>query len=107
MLPDGWWCLSFHVLFNSLGAFVQEEEGFLVHPSVDCCLVVNIGAIYHEVGVGMVLVVDDVVVREGGQQVLDESVCESRLMSELLFMLLPLLLKEGLEVFEDAIVVGK
>ena len=104
---DAWWCLSLHVFFYVLGGFVQEEERLLVHPCVDRCLVVDVGAIYHEVGVGMVLVVDNVVVGKGGEEVLDESMCEARLVSLLFLVLSPLLLKERLEVFQDAIVVGK
>ena len=62
MLPNDWRCLSFHVFFDDLGALVQEEKCFLVYPSIERCLVVDIGAIYHEVGIGVVLIVNDVVV---------------------------------------------
>ena len=55
----------------------------------------------------MVLVVDNVVVGKGGEEVLDESMCEARLVSLLFLVLSPLFLKERLEVFQDAIVVGK
>ena len=38
---------------------------------------------------------------------LGESMCESRFMSLLFFVLLPLFLKERLEALQDAVVVGK
>ena len=105
--PNAGWCLFFHVFFYVLGGLVQEEERLLVHPRVDRRLVVDVGAIYHEVGVGVVLVVNDVIVGKGGEEVLDESMCKSRLVSLLFLMLLPLFLKEHLEAFQDAIVAGK
>ena len=104
---DAWGCLSFHVFFDILGGFVQEEERLLVHPCVERCLVVDVRAIYHQVGVGMVLVVDDVVVGKGGEEVLDESMCEARLVSLLLLVLSPLLFEKRLEVLQNTIVVGK
>ena len=96
---DAWGCLFFHVFLDVLWCFVQEEERFLVHPCVERCLVVDVGAIDHQVGVGVVLVVDDVVVGKGGEEVLDESVCEARLSYLLLLMLSPLFLEKRLEVF--------
>ena len=63
MLTNRCWCLPFHICFDVLGAFVQEEEGLLVQPGVDRCLIVDVGAVDHEVGVCVVLVVDDVVPR--------------------------------------------
>ena len=68
---DAWGCLFFHVFFDVLGGFVQEEERFLIHPCVNRRLVVDVGAVDHQVGVGVVLVVDDVVVGKGGEEVLD------------------------------------
>ena len=59
---DAWGCLFSHVLLDVLGCFVQKEERFLVHPCVERRLVVDVGAVDHQVGVGVVLVVDDVVV---------------------------------------------
>ena len=58
-------------------------------------------------GVGVVLVVDDVVVGKGGEEVLDKSMCEARLVSLLLLMLSPLLLEKRLEVLQDTVIVGK
>ena len=66
--------LSFHVLFDILRGFVQEEERLFVHPCVDRCLVVDVRAVYHQVGIGMVLIVNDEVVGDGGDEVLDEFV---------------------------------
>ena len=75
---DAWGCLFFHVFFDVLGGFVQEEERFLVHPCVKRCLVVDVGAVDHEVGVGVVLVVDDVVVGKDGNEVYLTSLCVRR-----------------------------
>ena len=55
----------------------------------------------------MVLVVNNVIARQYGYKVLDESMCESRLTSLLFFMSAPLLLEERLKVLHDAVVVGK
>ena len=55
----------------------------------------------------MVLVVDDEVVGDGGEEVLDEFVCEAWLVPLLLLVLSPLLLEEGLKTFQNTIVIGK
>ena len=89
MLANRCGCLFFHICLDVFGAFVQEEERFLVHPGVERRLIVDIGAVDHEVGVGMVLVVNNVIARQYGYKVLDESMCESRLTSLLFFMSAP------------------
>ena len=107
MPPDAWGCVSFHVLLDVLRGFVQEEERLLVHPCVDRCLIIDVRAVYHQVGIGMVLVVNDEIVGDGGEEVLDEFVCEAWLVPLLLFVLSPLLLEEGLKTFQNTIVIGK
>ena len=47
------------------------NKGFSIHPSVVCRLVVYVGTVNHEARVGVILIVDDVVVGDDGNDVLD------------------------------------
>ena len=94
MFTNRCWCVSFHIYLDVFGAFVQKEERFLVHPGVERCLIVDVGAIDHEVGVGVVLVVNNVILWQCGYQTFDKPMCELRLVSLVFFMSLPLLLEE-------------
>ena len=70
-----------HVVLDGVLILVHDCEGVLVKPGVEGCLIVQVGAGDHEVGVGVVFVVDDVVVGNGGEDLFDVSFSQSRLMS--------------------------
>ena len=62
-----------HVVFDGVLILAHGCEGVLVKPGVEGCLIVQVGAVDHEVGVGVVLIVDDVVVGDGGEDMFDVS----------------------------------
>ena len=55
-----------HVILDVLDAFVENAEGLGIHPGVVRRLIVNVGTINHKMGVGVIFVVDDVILRNNG-----------------------------------------
>ena len=70
MFADALGCVGFHVGLHLFFCFVKTLKGAGVHPCIIRCLVVDVGAVEHEVGVGMVLVVYDVLLGHEGEQCL-------------------------------------
>ena len=71
---DLFWCVVAHLFLNLVGGFVEQVKGCFVHPCVVGGVVVGVRAINHEVRVGVVLFVHNVLVREKGDDVLDDFV---------------------------------
>ena len=65
-----------HVILDVLDAFVENAEGLGIHPGVVRRLIVNVGTINHKMGVGVIFVVDDEILRNHGDDVLDQPVCQ-------------------------------
>jgi len=96
--------LAFHVALDLFAGGVEHDEGGSVHPCVDRCLVVDVGTIDHQVGVGVVFVVYDEVVGDHGYYVLDELVVESRMFLYLSCVTLPLSVAELLKLVDNLLV---
>ena len=107
VLDDLGRCAVLHVFFDVFGAFVKRKESFLVHPGVVGRMIADVGAIDHQVGVGVVFVVDDVVVGDERDKMFEKPMCEPRLSLEVFPVSWPLRLEELVELFEDAVVHGK
>ena len=60
------WRVVLHVIFNVLDAFVEHAEGLGIHPGVVRRLIVKVGTINHKMGVRVIYVVDDVILRHNG-----------------------------------------
>ena len=62
-----------HVVLDGVLVLVYDGEGVLVKPGVEGRLIVQVGAVDHKVRVGVILVVDDVVVGDDGEDLFDIS----------------------------------
>ena len=67
-------CVVLHVILDVLDAFVEHAEGLGIHPGVVRRLVVNVRTINHKVSIGVIFVMDDVLLRNNGDDVLDKPV---------------------------------
>ena len=84
MFGDLLWCVVAHLVLDLVRRFVKQVKGCFVHPGVVGGVVADVRPIYHEVRVGVVLVVHHVLVREKGDDVLDDFVGKSGFLLQLL-----------------------
>ena len=104
MLADALGCVGFHVGFHLFFCFVKTLKSAGVHPCIIRCFVVDVGAVEHEAGVGMVLVVDDVLLGYEGEQALECCLGQSWVAVDFCCVLYPLCSKELVQVEENVVV---
>ena len=104
MFADVLGCVGFHVGLHLFFCFVKTLKGAGVHPCIIRCLVVDVGAVEHEVGVGMVLVVYDVLLGHEGEQVFECCLGQSWVIVDFCCVLCPLCSEELVQVKENVVV---